>query len=98
MGDRVILTHEKWEEKATIHPELKNNTFLRNLKQTIENPEQVWEDKDNKWERRCYYKKYSTNSYVKAVVLIKSKPCCIISAFETNCIKETQYSDIRQVK
>lgn len=97
-GDRVVLTHEKLKEKAVIHSELNNNTFIKNLKQTIENPEQVWEDKDNKKRKKCYYKKYSIHSYVKAVVLTVGNPYNIISAFETNYIKETKYPHLKRLK
>lgn len=94
---RVILTHEKWKQKAIQHPELNNQTFLRNLKKTIEEPSEVWEDKDDKKCKRCYYRKYSAYSYVKVVIWIKSNPCRIVSAFETNYVKETKYRDLRQI-
>ena len=97
-GKRVILTYKKWKEKATVHPELNNRTFVRNLKQTIENPEQVWEDKSDKIRKMCYYKKYSVNSYVKVVAWIASDPCCVISAFQTDRIKETNYPDTKRLR
>lgn len=97
-GKRAILTYDKWKEKTIIHPELTKKVFLKNLKETIENPEQVWQDKSDKRKKRCYYKKYSANSYVKAVVLMVGNPYYIISAFETNYIKETKYLDLKQLK
>ncbi len=90
-GDRVILTEKKWKQKSTQHPELKNKTFLKNLEDTIKSPNEIWEDYSDKENKRCYYKKYSTNSYVKAVIWIKDNPCHIVSAFETNKIKEEIY-------
>ncbi len=97
-GKRVILTRKKWKEKSKIHPILTNNTFLRNLKQAIEAPEQVWEDKSNKKDKRCYYKKYSTDLYVKAVVLTVRNPYCIISAFASNKIKESIYPGFKRLR
>ncbi len=97
-GNRVVLTREKLKEKAVVHPELNNKNFIRNLRQMIESPEQVWEDKDNRKRKRCYYKKYSMNSYVKAIVLMIGSPYHIISAFETNYIKESKYPNLKQLK
>lgn len=97
-GERVILTHKKWEEKSTIHPELKKETFLKNLRKTIDDPEEVWQDNSDKRHKQCYYRKYSTNSYVKAVIWIASDPCVVVSAFETNKIKETIYPDLKRIK
>jgi len=90
-GNRVILSEKKWKQKSAQHPELKNKTSLKNLKDTIKSPNEVWEDYSDKENKRCYYKKYSTNSYVKVVIWIKDNPCHIVSAFETNKIKEEIY-------
>lgn len=96
-GQRIILTYEKWKEKSVTHPELNNKKFLENLKRAIENPSDVWEDYDDKKRKICYYRKYSVNTYVKAVILIKVNPWVIISAFSVNKIKELKYSGLRQI-
>lgn len=97
-GKRIILTRKKWEEKSKIHPELKNKTFLKNLGEALKNPEQIWEENSDSKNKRCYYKKYSTTSYVKAVVWITDNPCRVISAFETNKIKEETYPNLKRLK
>lgn len=97
-GKRVVFTYKKWKEKATIHPDLLNKTFLKNLKETIVNPEGVWQDYSDKERKRCYYKKYSTISYAKVVVWVADNPCHVVSAFETNKIKEEIYSNLKRLK
>lgn len=97
-GRRVIFTHRKWKEKTIVHSELFNKTFLKNLKETIVNPDEVWQDYSDKEYKRCYYKKYSTTSYVKVVVWIMDNPCHVVSAFETNKIKEDMYPNLKRLK
>ncbi len=94
-GKRIVFTYKKWKEKAIMHPELRNKTFLKNLKETIANPEEVWQDYGDPQHKRCYYKKYSVDSYVKAVVWIDRNPCQIITAFQTNYIKEEGYFNLQ---
>lgn len=97
-GLRVIFTFDKWQEKSVQHTELGNETFLKNLKETVENPEEVWQDNSNKKSKACYYKKYSTTSYIKVVVWIASKPCEVVTAFEIDRIKEIEYPKLRRLK
>lgn len=97
-GKRVIFTYRKWKEKSITHPDLLSKTFLKNLKETIINPEEVWQDYSDKKCKRCYYKKYSTDSYVKVIVWIANNPNHIITAFQTNLIKEIRYSNLRQIR
>ena len=98
-GCRVILTEKKWKQKSQQHPQLLDKTFLKNLEDTIKNPNEVWEDYSDKENKRCYYKKYSTISYVKVVIWINENPCHIVSAFETNKIKEEIYQpNIKRLK
>ena len=47
-GNRIILTKKKWKQKSRQHPELLSKTFLKNLKDTIKNPNEVWEDYSDK--------------------------------------------------
>lgn len=99
-GVRVVFTRKKWKEKSVIHPELNNKVFLRNLKEAIKNPEQVWPDyKDYKKKKgkRCYYKKYSKNFYVKAVIWVDGDPCQVISAYLIDYIKESKYPELRRL-
>lgn len=84
-------------EKQKDHPELKRKVFLKNLRETIIKPEEVWQDYSDKKKKRCYYKKYSTNSYIKVVVWIKDNPCNIVTAYEINYIKEWKYSELKRI-
>jgi len=98
-GERVIFTKKKLEEKSVSHPELLNLTFLRNLKQTILDPDEVWPDYDKPRHNRCYYKRYSTNTYIKVIICITNNPCCrVVSAYETNYIKEIGYPKLTRLK
>jgi hypothetical protein len=97
-GKRIIFTYKKWQEKSKTHPDLLNKTFLKNLKETIEEPEEVWQDYSDKRRKRCYYKKYSISSYVKAVVWVDNNPCHIITAFQTNYIRENKYPTLKRLR
>src|SRR3989344_9175304 len=94
-GRRVILTKKKLEQKELQHPELKNRKFLENIIRTIENPEEVWQDQQDPKMKRCYYRKYSVGTYVKVVAWMQGETCHIVSAFETNKIKETLYPKLK---
>ena len=96
-GERVIFTRKKWTQKSISHPELLNKIFFKNIKETIAKPEEVWQDYSDKRNKRCYYKKYSNNSYVKVVIWICSNPCHIVSAFEINYIKEIKYPNLKKL-
>ncbi len=96
-GRKVVFTEKKWQQKCEDHPELKSRTFLRNIKRTIEEPQQVWEDKSDKTCKRCYYRKYSIDTYVKVIIWIKDDPCRVVSAFETNLVKEINYLDLKRL-
>lgn len=97
-GRKVIFTYKKWKEKQSVHPELGNKNFLLNIKKALENPDEVWEDHDDAKNRYCCYKKYSTVSYVKAVVWLASNPLEVVTAYEINFIKETKYPDLKRLK
>lgn len=97
-GERVIFTFDKCKEKMIQHPELGNNKFLKNLETTLRNPEQVWQDYEDPKNKRCYYRKCSTSTYVKVVIWVKSKPRQVITAYETNIIKEGKYPKLKQLK
>ena len=97
-GKRVIFTRAKWEEKSVVHTELKSKIFLKNIKLTIQNPEEVWEDKSDKSSKRCYYKKYSANSYLKVIMWIANNPYRVVSAYEVDFIKETKYPELKRLK
>ena len=47
--------------------------------------------------KRCYYKKYSSCSYAKAVVWIKTNPYNVVSAYEISDIKESKYPNLRKL-
>lgn len=96
-GKRVIFTETKWKEKSKQHPELTDSKFLNNLKKAIESPQIVWQDYDEPLKKSCYYWRHKINGYVKVVILICVNPCQVISAFETNYIKEIKYSNLKQL-
>ncbi|MEK7579948.1 MAG: PBECR2 nuclease fold domain-containing protein [Patescibacteria group bacterium] len=96
-GKRVVFTRKKWLQKIKIHPELGRDSFLKNLKRVIIDPDEVWQDYSDPKRKRCYYKKYSAHTYIKAVVWIKSNPCNIITAYEINLIKEQNYTNLKIV-
>ncbi len=96
-GKEVIFTRKKLEEKQSDHPELHKETFINCLKRAIIIPDEVWEDYQDKKNKRCYYKKYSTISYAKAVVWIKNNPCNVISAYEITKIKEFNYPNLKRL-
>ncbi len=97
-GSRVIFTERKRRQKATQHPELNNKTFLKNLEETIRKPQEVWEEYSDKKNKACYYKKYSTVSYVKVVIWTTSIPYEVVTAYEINWIKETKYPGLRRLR
>ena len=94
---RVVFSKNKWEEKSKQHPELRNTKFLKNIEKVIEDPEAVWQDYDDPKSKRCYYRKYSTKSYIKVVVWVAHRPCRVVSAYEINWIKEEKYSGLKQL-
>tara|TARA_Y100000310_G_scaffold248799_1_gene254748 strand:+ start:940 stop:1272 length:333 start_codon:yes stop_codon:yes gene_type:complete len=96
-GFRVVLTKKKWQEKSIKHPELRNKKFLKNIKEAIKNPNQVWQDYSDKKNKRCYYKKYSVMFYIKVVIWM-NKPCRVVTAFEIDRIKEEQYTGLKRLK
>jgi hypothetical protein len=97
-GKEVLFTKEKWEKKRFRHPELNKSAFLKCLLRTIADPDEVWEDYEDRENKRCYYKKYSSVSYAKIVVSIASNPCVVITAYEISGIKETNYFGLRRVR
>lgn len=96
-GKSVIFTKKKWQEKQSDHPELHKKTFIACLKRAIIEPDEVWEDYEDSKTKRCYYKKYSTISYAKAIVWINANPCNVVSAFEITDIKESKYLNLRKL-
>ena len=97
-GERVTFSQKKLEEKSKQHPELKKTAFIARVKTAITDPDYVWEDYGDKKNRRCYYRKYSTTTYVKVVVWVTSKPCVVVTAYEIDKIKEEHYSGLKQLK
>ncbi len=94
---RIVFTEKKWMFKCQTHPELKSQTFLKNVERTLQEPEEVWEDYDDPKHKYCYYRKYSTNTMVKVVVWMDGDNH-IVTAYETDFIKETKYQpDLKQV-
>lgn len=97
-GKRVVFTERKWREKSEQHPELLKSKFLKNLKKTIETPQIVWQDYADPKKKRCYYWKYSVTTYIKVIIFIFDNPCNVVSAFEVDYIKESQYPNLKNFK
>ena len=89
-GIRTVFTEKRWKTKSVFHPELLSQTFLKNVERTIKDPEEVWEDYADSEHRCCYYRKYSVRTYVKVVIWMDGD-CQVITAFETDFIKESKY-------
>ena len=96
-GKRVIFTQKKWLEKCLVHPDLRSKKFIDNVEKAIKKPQIVWQDYDSPKEKRCYYWKYSASDYKKVVIWILSNPCEVVSAFETNYIKEAKYPTLKRI-
>ena len=64
----------------------------------IVEPDHIYEDYEDKENKRCYYGKYSTTTYIKVVIWINDNPCKVVSAYEVDYIKEVIYSGIKQIK
>jgi hypothetical protein len=94
----VIFTHKKWKQKCSDHPELLKGVFIHNVTKTIENPEEVWEDYQDKKHKQCYYKKYSMFSYVKVVIWTEGNPCQVVTAYEIDYIKEENYPELQRLR
>jgi hypothetical protein len=97
-GKRVIFTKAKWTKKRFDHPELYKETFVACAQRALIDPDEVWEDHDDRKHRRCYYKKYSSVSYAKVVVFVNDDPCRVITAYEIGYIKEAKYIDLKRVR
>ncbi len=96
-GEEVIFSKKKWQEKKSDHPELNKKKFIECLKRAIIEPDEVWEDYDDKKHKRCYYKKYSIASYAKAVIWIEINSCNVVTAFEISDIKEAKYPNLKRL-
>jgi hypothetical protein len=96
-GVRVIFTEKKLVQKKQIHPELRKPSFIRRVKKTIENPDEVWRDYSDRKRRRCHYKKYSQFTYAKVVIWIADNPCEVVTAFEIDYIKEASYPELEKL-
>lgn len=96
-GKIVVFTKKKWREKQSDHPELHKKTFINCIKRAIEKPEEVWQDYQDKKNKRCYYRKYSSFSYVKVVIWVGDNPCSVVTAYEINDIKESKYPNLKRI-
>jgi hypothetical protein len=97
LGKSVVFTSKKLKEKQTIHPELGKKSFLSAVKKAVENPDEAWQDYNDKENRYCCYKKYSATSYVKVVVWRGSNPNHVVSAYEIDFVKERKYSGLKKI-
>jgi len=95
-GKEIIFTKAKWEEKHFRHPELNKDAFIKCIERALAEPDEVWEDYEDRRRKRCYYKKYS--GYAKVVVFVAEDPCRVVTAYEIDRIKETKYFDLKRVR
>ena len=96
-GKTVVFTKKKWQEKQSDHPELHKKTFINCIKRTIENPDDVYQDYQDKKNKRCYYRKYSSSSYAKVVVWTGGNLCSVVTAYEISNIKESKYPNLKKI-
>ena len=96
-GKEIVFKKTKWVKKRLMHPELDKPAFLRRIERALLDPDEVWEDFSDKKNKRCYYKKYSQNTYAK-VVIWNNNPYLVITAYEIDKIKEKNYPNLKQIK
>jgi len=96
-GKTVVFTKKKWKEKQSDHPELRKKKFINCLKKAIEEPEEVWQDYQDKKNKRCYYRKYSSSSYAKVVIWTGGSLCSVVTAYEISNIKESKYLNLKRI-
>ncbi len=94
---KVVFTQKKLREKVGDHPELNKAVFLNNVQRTVEEPEQIWENKENPKCKQVYYRKYSRTDYIKVVVWVKDSPCQVVTAYLINHVKEEKYPGIKRL-
>jgi len=97
-GKRVIFTKRKWKRKRKDHPELSKKEFIEAIEKTINEPIEVWPDYNDSNKKRCYYRKYSATSYIKVVVWFKESPCQVVTSYEIDYIKESNYLKLKRIK
>ena len=90
-GVRTILTENQRQIKMVKHPELRDDGFIKRVKETIENPGFIYEDFAES-DRLVYYRhEYSVNGqprYVKVSIDIEKIPYFVITAFRPARVKE----------
>lgn len=96
-GKRVIFTERRWRRKSTQHTELCDPAFIGNIEQALLAPDEVWEDYNSPTNKHCYYKRFGVNLYAKVVVWVADNPGQIVTAFETNVIKEANYAELKRL-
>ena len=95
-GLEIVFTKIKLIEKQGDHPQLLKKSFLKCVERALSDPDEVWPDKkDNR--KRCYYKKYSVCSYAKVVVWTSDEPYRVVSAYEIDKVKESQYPNLEKL-
>ena len=101
-GQPIVFTKAKWEEKQVDHPELLDATFMANVEKTMQAPEEVWPDYADhtagKTDKQCYYRKYSSYTYVKVVVWVNDSPRRVVTAYGIDCVKEAKYTGLGRLR
>jgi hypothetical protein len=98
-GKRVVFHEKHRKTKALKHPELSdlrpNGFVMKKIPDALSNPDRIYEDLTDACKRNYYKIEGYTNSaygrtyfYTKVVVMCKWNPWCIITAYETQNIKE----------
>lgn len=90
-GVHTVFTESQRAEKAKKHPELRLADFIKKVKETIERPDFVYEDIDDKYHYSYYCREYKINSRIKytKVVLLKLKThYIVITTYRPDYVKE----------
>lgn len=94
-GKDVVFDENNRQEHLDKHPELRDPAFIKRVKKVIEKPQYVYPSVYKK-EVHCYYSldfyqdtgRGRVNRYTKVVIMVKAKPCRVMTAFRTNIIRE----------
>ena len=90
-GVRTIFSEKQRQLKSLKHPELREASFLKRIKETIEKPEFIYQDLAG-LHRLVYYRcEYLINrkpKYIKVVVERRKSLGFVITAFRPDYVKE----------
>lgn len=90
-GKHTVFTEEQRTEKAEKHPELREESFIARVKETIEHPDFIYEDIDKKSRYSYYCREFKINSrvqYTKVILRDAKTYNFVITAYRPDFVKE----------